>query len=71
MGRTITDFIPKSKEQLISKTWRDLAAQRESALAIRGAKLKERLLERVNNLNKLREGDCMIIQNQTGNQPCP
>ena len=41
-----------------------------SALAIRGAKLKERLSERVKNLDKLREGKYVVIYNQTGNYPC-
>ena len=42
MGRQLRDFIPKSKAQLVGKTWSDLASQRESALALRGAKLSSK-----------------------------
>ena len=40
MGRQLRDFLPKSKDQLIGKTWSELASQRETAQAVRGAKLK-------------------------------
>ena len=46
-----------------------LAAQREAALADRGAKLKERLKQNVRFLPPLQVGDCVIVQNQTGNSP--
>ena len=41
MGCQCRDFLPKNKDQLIGKTWSDLASQREWALSLRGAKLKE------------------------------
>ena len=50
-------------------TWHHLAAQREAALAVRGAKLKERLSENVKKLPPLMVGDDVIVQNQTGNKP--
>ena len=56
-GRQLRDFLPKPKEQLVGKPWSHLAAQRESALALRGAKLKERLSERTKALMDLDMGD--------------
>jgi len=69
MGRQLRDFMPRSKEQLMGWTWHHLAAQREAALAVRGAKLKERLSENVKKLPPLMVGDDVIVQNQTGNKP--
>ena len=69
MGRQLRDFLPRPKDQLVGKTWSLLASQREAALALRGAKLKERLSERTKELKELNEGDQVIIQNQTGNYP--
>ena len=69
MGRQLRDFLPKPKDQLVDKPWTQLAAQRELALALRGAKLKERLSERTKALKDLNLGDYVIIGNQTGNYP--
>ena len=69
MGRQLRDILPKSKDQLIDKTWSNLVSQRESTLALRGAKMKERLSERVKTLERQNEGDNVVIQNQTGNYP--
>ena len=46
-----------------------MEAQKESALALRGAKLKERLSERTKKLMDLNVGDYMVIQNQLGIYP--
>ena len=69
MGHQLRDFLPKSKEQLIGKTWLNLATQRELFLALSGAKLKERLSERTKALKKLNKGKNVEIQNQMGNYP--
>ena len=34
LGRTLRDFLPRSKEQLMNSTWHRLADQREAALII-------------------------------------
>ena len=57
MGRQLRDFLPKSRDQLIGKPWTLLAAKRESAVAVRGAKLKERLSKRTKTLPDLDMGD--------------
>ena len=57
MGRQLRDFLLKPKEQLISKTWSQLATQKESAIALRGVKLKERLSERTKALVDLNMGN--------------
>ena len=69
MGRKLRDFLPKSRNHLIGKPWTLLAAQQESDLAVRGAKLKERLSERMKVLRDLNMGDYVVIQNQLGNYP--
>ena len=69
MGHQLSDFLPKPKEQLVGKPWSHLAAQRESVLALRGAKLKERLSQRTKALVDLNMGNYVAIQNQTGNYP--
>ena len=69
MGRQLRDFIPKSKAQLVGPVWTRLASQREKALSLRNAKLKERLSVEVKKLKPLKIGDTVIVQNQTGNHP--
>ena len=69
MGRQLRDFLPKPKEQLVGKPWSHLEAHRESALALREAKLKERLSKRMKALLDLNMGDYVVIQNQMGNYP--
>ena len=69
MGRQLRDFLPKLRDQLIGKPWTLLAAQRESALAVRGTKPKERLLARTKMLKDLDVGVYVVIQNQLGNYP--
>ena len=41
MGRQLRDFIPRSTQSLMGKTWHIVAKQREAALALRRAKAKE------------------------------
>ena len=53
----------------MGKPWIQSVAQRESALALRGAKLEERPSERTKVLKNLNVGDCIVIQNQSGNYP--
>ena len=53
----------------MNSTWHRLAEQREAALRVRGAKLKERLNQNMKNLPQLQIGDNIVIQNQLGNQP--
>ena len=43
MNRQLRDFIPRHRTQLIGAAWERLARQQEEALAVRGAKLQERL----------------------------
>ena len=62
-GRQLREFLPKSRYQLIGKPRTLLAAKRESALAVRGAKLKERLSERKKAFTDLNMGDYVVIQN--------
>ena len=69
MGRQLRDFIPKSKAHLVGRVWSTLASQRENALSLRNAKLKERLSAEVKLLKPLKIGDTVIVQNQTGNHP--
>jgi hypothetical protein len=69
MGSQLRDFIPKSKANLVGQVWSKLASQRELALSLRNAKLKERLSVEVKLLKPLKIGDTVIVQNQTGNHP--
>ena len=55
------------EEQLVGKPWTHLVAQRESAPALRGAKLKERLYKRTKALMDLNVSHYVVIQNQTRN----
>ena len=69
MNRQLRDFMPKHRTQLIGPVWERLARQREEALAVRGAKLKERLQQQTKSLLSLVTGERVVIQNQTGNYP--
>ena len=69
INRQLRDFIPTHRAQLVGPTWNRLARQREEALAIWGAKLKERLQQQTRTLPPLVTGERVVIQNQTGNYP--
>ena len=69
-GRSIRDFTPMSPNNYHpAKVWTLTAEKRESALAKRHSKIRERLNEHTRVLSPLKIGDTVYVQNQTGNYP--
>ena len=69
-GRAIKDFIPVLPGKYRPhNTWREMLEDRETALRNRHMKDCERLTEHTKRLLPLVVGDCVRIQNQTGNHP--
>ena len=69
LGRKLRDFLPAPTKKILGQKWVDLAKARETALADRGARLKEKWSQNVKELPELKPGDRVIIQNQLGNRP--
>ena len=73
LGRNLRYFL-QSKPTLgsasdLSSTWREVAAYRELALAKRLAKAQENQSEHVKEYAPLEIGDCVMVENQSGNKP--
>ena len=66
-GRKLKDFLPSPKRNLIGGMWKDLADKREQALARRSTKADETWKEHTRLLRPLVIGDCVFVQNQSGN----
>ena len=69
-GRMLRDFNPCSPGKYEPRAeWRLVAEDREIALAKRHVKMAEQLSKGTKQLPPLQEGDCVVIQDQTGNTP--
>ena len=69
-GRAVRDFIPVHPgKYLPHPAWRETLLAREEALRNRHQKTCERLTEHTRCLPPLQVGDCVRVQNQTGQHP--
>ena len=69
-GRSIRDFIPVHPGRYLPHpVWRQTLAAREEALRNRHHKVSERLTEHTQSPPPLKVGDCVRVQNQTGQHP--
>ena len=69
-GRVLRDFLPLQPGKFQPRAeWRQAAEHREAAYAKRHIKKAEQLSRGTKNLPPLHHGDCVSIQNQTGNNP--
>ena len=66
-GRQLRDFLPTAP--LIGSMWQTLADSRETALALRSTKQREKWSAGAKELPPLLVGDWVFIQNQSGNYP--
>ena len=66
-GRQLRDFLPTAP--LMGNMWQTLADARETALAPRSTKQREKWSAGAKELPPLQVGDCVFIQNQSGNYP--
>ena len=66
-NRQLRDFLPKAP--LISPMWKQIADDRERALAPRSTKQHEKWSTGTKELPPLQVGDDVFIQNQSGNNP--
>ena len=70
-GRKLKDFLPSPKRNLIGGMWKDLADKREQALAKRSTKADQTWKEHTRLLRPLVIGDCVFVQNHSGNHKTP
>ena len=69
-GRVLRDFLPLQPGKFQPRTeWRQAAEDREAMYAKRHILKGEQLTRGSKSLPPLKPGDCVAIQNQTGNQP--
>ena len=69
-GRRLRDFLPITPGQLqLHPQWLLTLKQREEALAKRHSRRAEELTEHTRELSKLRLGDTVCVQDQSGNHP--
>ena len=69
-GRVLRDFLPlQSGKFQPRQEWRQAAKDREAAYAKRHVQKAEQLSRGTKNLPPLKAGDCVSVQNQTGNKP--
>ena len=69
-GRVLRDFLPCSPNKYLPRTeWRINADQRELAHAKRHVKTEEKLASGSKQLPSLIVGDCVSVQDQSGNTP--
>ena len=69
-GRALRDFLPCSPNKYLPRTeWRINADQRELAHAKRHVKTEEKLTSGSKQLPSLIVGDCVSVQDQSGNTP--
>ena len=66
-GRQLRDFLPTAP--LMGSMWQEIADARETALAPRSTKQREKWSSGAKELPPLQLGDCVFIQNQSGNYP--
>ena len=69
-GRVLRDFLPLQPGKFMPRNeWRQAAQDREAMYAKRHILKGEQLSQGSKSLPPLQPGDCVAIQNQTGNQP--
>ena len=69
-GRVLRDFLPLQPGKFQPRReWRQAADLREAAYAKRHLKKAEQLSRGTKHLPPLHPGDCVAVQNQTGNNP--
>ena len=76
LGRTLRDFLPLPPKMTVfdesspvRKEWKSMWHKREDALKNRMGAMVDRINSRAHNLEPLRVGDFVHIQNQYGNNP--
>ena len=76
LGRQLRDFLPGlpippplRTHTDLSQTWQDVARWREKALSKRASRDHERLQAHTKDLPPLHVGQCVLVQNQSGNHP--